>query len=251
MLAGVCLVAAFVFYARRTEAPLLDVRLFAQRGFGSAAATNFVLGISLFGVALLLALYFQIVRGRGPLATGLLLIPQGLGAALSISLAGALTDKLGARRIVPVGVVLALAGTVAFSQVGAATPYWYLAVALLMIGAGLGATITPSMAAAFQDLGHAEMAQATSALNVVQRVAGALGTALLAVVLQTALSSDLTGFHGGIGEAAALAKMAPNRVPAHIAAAFGTTFWVAAALTATAVIPALLLPSKRARGADR
>jgi hypothetical protein len=63
--------------------------------------------------------------------------------------------------------------------------------------------------------------------------------------------SDLTGFHGGIGQAAALAKLAPHRVPAHIAAAFGTTFWVAAALTATAVIPALLLPSKRARGADR
>ncbi len=118
MLAGLGLVAAFVFYARHTEAPLLDVRLFAQRGFGSAAATNFVLGISLFGVALLLALYFQIVpavaAGDGPAAD-----PQGLGAALSISVAGALTDKFGARRIVPVGVVLALAGTVAFSQVGA------------------------------------------------------------------------------------------------------------------------------------
>ncbi len=95
-----------------------------------------------------------------------------------------------------------------------------------MIGAGLGATITPSMAAAFQDLGHAQMAQATSALNVVQRVAGALGTALLAVVLQTALSSDLTGFHGGSARPRRWRSW-PHRVPAHIAAAFGTTFWVA------------------------
>src|SRR5262249_5530688 len=99
---GVLLVALFALHALRAEAPLIDVRLFARRGFATAAATNLLLGVALFGVALLLPLYFQIVRGRSPLETGLLLIPQGLGAASAISLAGSLTDKLGARRVVPV-----------------------------------------------------------------------------------------------------------------------------------------------------
>jgi Na+/melibiose symporter-like transporter len=244
LLLGLALVAGFVLHALRTSNPLLDVRLFRRRGFATAAATNLTLGVALFGVALLLPLYFQLIRDRSPLETGLLLIPQGLGAAMAISIAGALTDKLGARRVVPVGIVLALAGTLAYTQIGVDSAYWYLAGALFLIGAGLGATITPSMAAAFQDLTHAEMPGATSAINVVQRVAASLGTALLAVNLQRAIATNVSGFHGGIAQAEALARHDPQHAAPAIADAFGTTFWLAFALTAAALIPALLLPAK-------
>jgi hypothetical protein len=77
MAAGAVLIAGFAWHPLRTPSPLLDVRLFARRGFGTAAATNLVLGVALFGILLLLPLYFQIVRGQSPLTTGLLLIPQG------------------------------------------------------------------------------------------------------------------------------------------------------------------------------
>jgi EmrB/QacA subfamily drug resistance transporter len=244
LLLGLALVAGFVLHALHTSDPLLDVRLFGRRGFAAAAATTLTLGVALFGIALLLPLYFQIIRDRSPLETGLLLIPQGLGAASAISIAGALTDKLGARRVVPVGIALALAGTLACTQIGVDSAYWYLAGALFLIGAGLGATITPSMAAAFQDLRHAEIPGATSAINVVQRVAASLGTALLAVILQRAIATNVSGFHGGIGQAAALARHNPQHAAPAIAGAFGTTFWVASALTATALVPALLLPAK-------
>jgi EmrB/QacA subfamily drug resistance transporter len=244
LLVGLALVGSFVVHALATTNPLIDVRLFVKRGFATAAATNLMLGIALFGVALLLPLYFQIIRGRSPLDTGLLLIPQGLGAACAISLAGALTDKVGARRVVPVGIALALFGTLAYTRIAVDSGYWYLAGALFLIGAGLGATITPSMAAAYQDLEQAEMPGATSAINVVQRVAGSLGTALLAVVLQRAIHSNLQGFHGGISQAAELAHRDPERAAPAITNAFGTTFWVAFAVTAAALLPALLLPSK-------
>jgi EmrB/QacA subfamily drug resistance transporter len=239
LLGGALLVALFALHALRAAEPLLDVRLFARRGFGAAAATNLVLGIALFGVALLLPLYFQILRGEDALHTGLLLVPQGAGAAVAIAIAGALTDRLGARRVVPVGVLLALAGTGAYTQIGASTGYAYLAAALFLVGAGLGATITPSLAAAFRDLDHAEMAGATTAINVVQRLAASIGTALLAVVLQRALPQ----LHGGIGAAAALAAHDPAAGP-RIAHAFAVTFSVAFALTAVALVPALLLPGR-------
>jgi MFS family permease len=155
-----------------------------------------------------------------------------------------MTDRVGARRVVPVGIVLALVGTVAYTRIAVDTGYWYLAAALFLIGAGLGATITPSLAAAYQDLEHAEMAGATSAINVVQRVAGSVGTALLAVVLQRAIDANVSGFHGGIEQAAALARRDPEHAAPAIANAFGTTFWVAFGLTAGALLPALLLPSR-------
>jgi len=245
---GVGLLAAFGIHALRTPQPLIDVRLFARRGFSTAALTNLVLGIALFGVALLLPLYFEIVRGRTPLETGLLLIPQGLGAALAMPVAGSLTDRIGARPVVAVGVGLATAGTAAYTQITAVTPYWYLAGALLLIGAGLGATITPSMAAAFQAIERAAIPSAASAINTVQRLAGALGTALLAVTLQRAMAAALPGFHGGIGQAGELAATRASALPG-LAHAFGVTFGVALALTAAALVPALLLPGRPARPA--
>lgn len=74
--AGAVLVSLFVRHALRVPHPLLDVRLFRQRGFASGAAVNLVVGVALFGVALLLPLYFEIVRGRSPLDTGLLSPPR-------------------------------------------------------------------------------------------------------------------------------------------------------------------------------
>lgn len=244
MIAGAALVAWFVRHALRAAHPLIDVRLLRQRGFATGAAVNFVLGTALFGVALLLPLYFEILRGRSPLQTGLLLAPQGLGAAVTISLAGYLTDRTGARRVVPAGVLLALAGTAWYTQITARTPYWALLAALFLMGAGLGATITPAMAAAFQQLPKTAMGQATSAINVVQRVAGALGSALLAVVLQQAITARLPGFHGGISQAAATAAAFPHAAPA-LAQAFGVSFAVALGIGAVALVPAILLPGRR------
>ena len=246
--AGLALLAAFGIHALRTRQPLIDVRLFARRGFTAAALTNLVLGMALFGVALLLPLYFEIVRGRTPLQTGLLLIPQGLGAALAMPAAGSLTDRIGARPVVVTGVGLALAGTAAYTQITAVTPYAYLAAALFAIGAGLGATITPSMAAAFQSVGRESIASATSAIGTIQRVAGSLGTALLAVTLQRAMTAALPGFQGGIAQAGALAGQRAGALPA-LAHSFGVTFWLALALTAAALVPALLLPGPARRPA--
>ncbi|HEV3295289.1 MAG TPA: DHA2 family efflux MFS transporter permease subunit, partial [Streptosporangiaceae bacterium] len=189
MAAGAVALALFGRRALRVPNPLIDLRLFRQRGFAAGTAVNLVLGVALFGVALLLPLYFELLRGRTPVQTGLLLAPQGLGAAVTISLAGYLTDRIGARRVVPVGVLLAVAGTAWYTQIGARTSYWALLVALFAIGAGLGATITPAMAAAYQGLPATAMGQATAVISVVQRVAGALGSALLAVVLQQATTA--------------------------------------------------------------
>jgi len=247
MTAGLALVAGFCWYALHARQPLLDIRLLRRRGFGAAAAANLMLGIALFGVALLLPLYLELVRGRTPLQTGLLLIPQGLGAALAMPAAGALTDKIGARPVVTGGIVLALAGTAGYTQITAGTGYWYLAAALLLIGAGLGATITPSMAAAFAAIERQAIPAATAAIGTIQRIAGSLGTALLAVTLTRAIGARLPGFHGSITGAAALAAAHPARTLPALASAFGATFWVALALTAASIVPALALPGRASK----
>ena len=244
--AGVMLVALFVAHARRRgRDALIDVSLFLRRGFATAAAANLLLGIALFGALILLPLYYQLVRGESPLTTGLLLVPQGLGAAVAMPLAGWLTDRVGARLVIPVGIAVALAGTAAYTQVGAETSYVVLAGSLFLVGVGLGSTIMPSMAVAYQTVSRELVAQATSALNVIQRVAASIGTALLAVVLQREIATSLPGLGGGIRTIGTFSQQERSQAAPALAGAFGTTFWVALGLLATALVPALLLPRLR------
>src|SRR5947199_210212 len=98
---GAALVVLFVGHAlARGRGALIDLSLFGRRGFAAAAATNFLLPVALFGALILLPLYYQVVRQQSPLDVGLLLIPQGVGAAVAMPIAGWMTDKLGARLVV-------------------------------------------------------------------------------------------------------------------------------------------------------
>jgi EmrB/QacA subfamily drug resistance transporter len=241
VLAGLALIALFGWHAStRGDRALIDVSLLRRRGFGAAAALNLLLMVGLFGALILIPLYYQVILHAGPLRTGLLLAPQGIGAALALPLAGWLTDKVGARGVASVGVAVAALGMLGYTQVGAHTSPLYLSGALLVLGAGIGATITPSMAAAFQALSRAETPRGTSALNTIQRMAGAIGTAAFAIVLQRSITASLPGHPAT--SLTTLAHGASAHTVAALADAFGATFWVAVALSAAALVPALLLP---------
>jgi EmrB/QacA subfamily drug resistance transporter len=245
-LAGAALLMAlYAAHARaRGGRALIDTSLFRDRGFTAAAVTNLVVAIALFGTLVLLPLYWQVVRGHGPLATGMLLMPQALGAAVATPLAGRFTDRFGAGTVVPVGIALALLGIAAYTQVGAESSYAVLAGALFIIGLGLGATFMPAMAAAYQGLAREAIGKATSAVNTIQRVGASIGTAVTAVALQHAIDVDLPGLSGaalGPLSAATRAQAAPA-----LARAFDASFWLAFALAAAALVPAVLLPRGRA-----
>jgi EmrB/QacA subfamily drug resistance transporter len=218
---GVALVAGFVFHALRAAEPLLDVRLFAKPSFSAAAVTTFVLGAALFGAMLIMPLYFQLVRGEDAVTTGLLLMPQGVGAAFAMALAGRLSDRVGGGKVAVVGIVVSLLTTLPFVMIGASTPYVVLSAAMVGRGLGLGLSMMPAMTAAFARLQPSDVAHATPQLTVLQRVGGSIGTALLTVALQNGLD--------GAHTAAAAAN------------AFGDTYLWVLALTAVALLPALVL----------
>jgi EmrB/QacA subfamily drug resistance transporter len=241
---GVVLLLLFVRRGLRGHGTLIDLGLFRDRAFAAASGTVFIFGVSLFGAMLILPLYYQVVRGESALAAGLLLAPQGLGAAMAMPIAGRLTDKLGAGRIVPYGVVVALLGTAVYTQLAADTPYGLLAVALWVRGVGLGMTMMPAMAAAYQTLSRAAVPRATTAINIIRTIGGSFGTAVLSVVLERRIASELPRTGGSLAslQGAAGGGAPPPAIAEPLAHAFGQTFWWAVALTALALIPAYFLP---------
>ena len=218
---GILLVAGFAVHALRIPAPLLDLRLFRRPTFASASFAMFCLGAALFGGLILLPLYWQEVRHMSVVDTGLLTAPQGLGMALVLPLSGRLTDRIGGGPPALFGVILTTLATVPFGLIGAHTSILVLSIAMLIRGMGIGFAFMPAMAAAFASLRRSELANATPQLNVLQRVGGSIGTAVLAVVLQRAL----VGAH----------------TSAAAAAAYGTAFWASAGITAAAIVPCIIL----------
>jgi EmrB/QacA subfamily drug resistance transporter len=244
LIGGAALVAGFCWHALRVKAPLIDLRLFKNRGFSAASATGFLLGATVFGAMFLMPLYYQIVRGQSALHAGLLLAPQGLGAMIAMPISGRITDRVGAYRIVPYGIVLIILGTVVYSQVTPSTSELLLAIALFVRGIGLGMSMMPSMSAAYQTLEHSQVPRATTTINIVRQVGASLGTAVLAVILQRSIISE---FHGSAGGGSLLGGTAsiPDAARARVADAFGTSFWWAVGLSALTIIPALMLPRVR------
>jgi len=231
IVAGAALVALFVFHALRARRPLLNVRLYVKPTFWTASIAMFCVAAALFGGMILLPLYWQSVRGESVVVTGLLTAPQGIGAALMMPLAGRLTDRYGGGPLTLFGVVLTAVATIPFALIGAHTSIVFLCAVMVIRGAGIGFAFMPAMSAAFASLSREQLSDATPQLNVLQRVGGSIGIAVLTVVLQRSLLHAHT--------------------PAAAADAYGTAFWWAVGLTALAVIPSIVLmrAERRARRA--
>jgi EmrB/QacA subfamily drug resistance transporter len=221
IVAGLVLAVAFCWHALRVERPLLDVRLYANRVFASASLTTFCLGAALFGAMILVPLYYQEVRHESVIVTGLLVGPQGLGMLLVMPLTGRLTERFGGGRVALVGVTILCLGTIPLAFVGGGTSILSISLVLLLRGVGIGFAFVPAMSAAFASLRPEQLSDATPQLNVLQRLGGAIGTAVLAVVLQRASG--------------------PAPTVTELAGAFDTAYWWSLGIALLSLIPCLVL----------
>ena len=229
ILAGVLLTAAFAVHALRSAHPLLDLRLYRSSAFASASLTTFCSGGAVFGGMILLPLYLQSERSESAVAAGLLLVPQGIGAAVGMYLSGRCTDRFGAGATALAGGVAMSASSVPLAFLDASTSYWLIGAVTLVRGVGIGLITMPAMTAAFRALSPAAVNDAAPQLNMLQRIGGSVGTAIFAVVLQWRL--DAAAGHGERAEA------------------YGTAFWWVVGVTLAATLPTLLLMRNERRAA--
>jgi MFS family permease len=236
LIAGAALGLAFSLHALRIERPLLDIRLYANRVFAGASFTTFGLAAALFGAMILVPLYYQQVRGESVIDTGLLNAPQGIGALVAMPIAGRLTDRFGGGRIALSGVSLLALSTIPLTFFSAHTSTVLISLVLVVRGVSIGFSFMPAMAAAFAAMRPEQLSDATPQLNVLMRLGGAIGTTVLAVVLQRA------------------AGPAPSI--AHLARAFDAAYWWALGIALLSLIPCVMLlraesPRERRREAER
>jgi len=220
LIAGVTLLAAFTGYALRKSHPLVEVRLLARRSVASSSAVLFFSGFSLYGAMLLMPLYYQDVRGTTALGAGVMLVPQGIGAVFSRTVAGSNIDRFGSRVIAMAGFVIVAAATVPFALAGPHTSEWVLALWMAIRGFGLGAVTMPVMVAGYIGLDKQQIPHSSVLTRTAQQIGGSFGTAVLAVILEGAIAAH----------------------PATLADAFHVAFWWSVGFSAVAMLLSLWLP---------
>ncbi len=237
---SVVLIIGFILRSLRAPEPLLDLRLFKRFNFSIATICIFLVGATLYGTMFLLPLYYQIVRGEAPWVAGLLMAPQGIGAALVMRTSGRAADRYGPGRTVPFGMALLALGTLAYTQVSGSTSYAFLTCALFVRGIGLGFGMMPVFAAAYRGLSFEQVPRASTATNIIRQVGGSIGVAVFAVVLQNAISHRFPG--ASLSLNTVLNNPPPLALANRLAGAFATSFWWSFGVCAFAVLPAIFLP---------
>ncbi|MBO0703329.1 MAG: DHA2 family efflux MFS transporter permease subunit [Candidatus Dormibacteraeota bacterium] len=250
MLIGASLMALFVFHSFRPEHPLLDLRLFKNRNLTVTIITMFLFAAAFFGGLLLVPTYFQEVRGESTLHAGLLVAPQGIGAMITMPIAGSQVDKHPIGRIVPFGLILILIGMFGLTQITATTPYPLITAELFVMGLGMGATMMPLFTSALKTLKAHEVARGSTLLNINQQIASSVGVAVMSVLLTNHFqASKLAGpAMASLHDPALAAKIPAASIAKGLedaGHAFAQTYWVAWVLVLLTLVPALLLPRKR------
>jgi EmrB/QacA subfamily drug resistance transporter len=248
------LLAAFVLIERRSEHPLLPMRVVLDRNRGGSFLARLFVGVAIFGVFLFLTYYLQQTLGYSALRAGLAFLPFTAGIVAGAAVSTRLLPAIGARGAMVAGLALAAGGMLGLTQVGVHTGYLtHVLPPQLVISVGMGMAFGPLASTALIGVADRDAGVASALVTTAQQVGGSLGTAMLNTIATTSATGYITAHAAGlppVGLPSAAIRAAAIRA-AGVAHGYATAFGVSAALLAVAVTStALLVRAGRRRPAS-
>ena len=180
-LAIACLAGFFVVESR-TTGPLLPLALLRIPVFSANLACAGLMTFGMYALLFVMPLYFQTVRGDTPLAAGLALLPMSVSFVIVSQLVGLLTNRFGPRAVMTIGMACMGVGALWLSRVTADTAFGAMAIALFLVGIGLGLNTAPVNGVAVAAVPHNRSGTASGVLNTARMVGATLGIAILASI---------------------------------------------------------------------
>jgi EmrB/QacA subfamily drug resistance transporter len=174
---------AFLFGEAKHPFPVLNLRLFTRPAFCVAALAIFATGLAVYGSTYLVPLFVQLVQHYSPAGAGHILLPAGVAMAACFPLAGRLADRIDARILLVAGILMFAASMWLLSDVAAFTSFEAVAFAVALSRTGI-ATVMPAANASAMRQAQDMLAFAAPAATFLTQTGGALGVAILSVLLQ-------------------------------------------------------------------
>jgi len=184
---------AFVFTEFKVAEPIVPMWLFKNRTFTLAVIASISVGVGMFATSVFLAQYFQLARGASPTESGLMTIPMVIGQMGASIIIGQLISRLGKWKIwMVIGSVLVLAGVSLMATLTYDTPFIWVSVYMIVLGAGMGMVMQNLTLVVQNDTPPAQLGAASSNVNFFRSVAGAIGVTVMGSILASQVSSRLT-----------------------------------------------------------
>ena len=238
--ASAALILSFVAIELRSKAPLLPMRIFRLRSLTGANVTSFLVGTALFSQFFLGTLYMQQVLHYSAMKTGVAYLPLTLTIIALAGVAQNLVTRVGVRRVLPAGLVLATAALVLLAQLPPDGKYFFdIFPAFLLSAIGLAFTFIPLTIAALMGVQESDAGVASGLFNTTQQIGGAVGLAAASTIAIT-FTGHYVDSHPG-----ATALSAPA-----LTYGFQITFYVLAGVAALAAVLSALLIEPKAAEAD-
>jgi len=174
--------AFFIVRELRDPHPFVDLKVFGSRSFAAATIIGIVSGFGLYGLNLVLPLFFQGVLGFDALQTGLVLLPGAIATAISMPIAGKLTSYLDPRLEIGIGLGMFAVGSWWMGDLNQYAGYWDIYWPRVLQGFALGFLFVPLTTSALAEISRAEMSNATGLYTLVRQLGGSLGIAVLELV---------------------------------------------------------------------
>ena len=237
LLAGsAALILSFVAIELRSKAPLLPMRIFRLRTLTGANVTSFLVGTALFSQFFLGTLYMQQVLHYSAMKTGVAYLPLTLTIIVLAGVAQSLVTRVGVRRVLPVGLVLATAALLLLAQLPADGKYFFdIFPAFVLSAIGLAFTFIPLTIAALTGVQESDAGVASGLFNTTQQIGGAIGLAAASTIAIT-FTGHYVDSHPGVSAVSAPA----------LTYGFQITFYVLAGVAALAAVLSAVLIAPQA-----
>lgn len=195
--ASAFLLVAFLAWQTRAAAPLMPLRIFADRNRAAALVALLLVNTGIFAAFLFLTYYLQVTLQYTPVETGLAFLPLIAGTLAGSVLALSVFPRfVGPRVSIPIGMVLAAANLVWLTQLDTSSSYpQTILPALVMLGAGVGIIFPTATNLGTSGVDHTDHGIAGALVNTTQQVGGSVGIALLSTLSASATADYLAG-HG-------------------------------------------------------
>ncbi|MCT9078092.1 MFS transporter [Streptomyces fulvoviolaceus] len=191
-LLGAAALYGFVRRQLTLPSPLLDMRLFRNRGFSAAVLADLLTILGLSGLVFFLSQYLQLVQGRPPLEAGLAELPAAIGAVAAGLIAGRAARRFSVRSVVAGGLAAVGLALAALTVLDQSTGYPLLGAALLVVGIGAGFSFTVTADVILSSVPKDQAGAASAVSETAYELGAALGIALLGTIV-TGVYRDFTG----------------------------------------------------------
>lgn len=233
LVVGVLSLLLFIWRELVAEKPILEFRVFQYGMFSLTTVINVIITMAMFSAMILLPIYLQNIRGFSPLDSGLLLLPGAILMGIMSPITGMIFDKVGARWLSVVGLLITVFTSYAFTKLTPETTYNYMLLMYTLRMFGMSMLMMPIQTAGMNQLPQRLNSHGSAMSQTLRNVAGALGTALLVTIFthQSEIKGKALVIAAGIDptDQAAMAPIAQDATIYGINYAFGVATWMTVA----------------------